>query len=225
MRDGTQGSAGIGWGIAALIGCAGFVLAVGALHHVQPELRPATEAVSYYVHGPHGGWLTVGLLSLGLGSLALAILLAGTCRGRGARFVPWGVGLWGACVIAGALFPADPRGRWSEPPSLAGIIHGGAALAGFVALPLAALALGRGLRDDARWRSAGARLIVLGGVCLLSLLAFFASLWPALGGDGPPILLGLTERVLLAAYVAWLSASAIRGMRVAAGSRMMIGRR
>jgi hypothetical protein len=155
--------------------------------------------------------------SLVLGSLALAILLARTFRGRGAGLARFGVAFWGACVIAGALFPADPRGRWSEPPSLAGMIHGVAALAGFVALPLAALALGRGLRDDARWRSAGAHLVVLGGLCPLSLLAFFASLWPALGGDGPPVLLGLTERVLLAAYVAWLSASAIRGMRVAAG--------
>jgi hypothetical protein len=37
-----------------------------------------------------------------------------------------------------------------------------------------------------------------------SLGLFVASLWPTLGADRPPVLLGLSERVLLAAYVVWL---------------------
>ena len=37
---------------------------------------------------------------------------------------------------------------------------------------------------------------------------FTASLWPTLGAERPPVLLGLSERFLLAAYVAWLWAAA-----------------
>jgi hypothetical protein len=102
-------------------------------------------------------------------------------------------------------------GRWSDPPSPAGLIHGVAALVGFLALPLAALALAWGLRDDPGWREAGKHLVPLGILCAMSLLAFFISLWPTLGANRPPVLLGLTERVLLAAYIAWLTTSAFRG--------------
>ena len=47
-----------------------------ALHIVQPGLSPLHEAMSYYVHGRHGWLTTLGLLSLGIGSLALTIALA-----------------------------------------------------------------------------------------------------------------------------------------------------
>jgi hypothetical protein len=204
-----------GWGIGALCGFLGFALVVVGLHVARPDLSAATVAVSYYVHGPYGGWLTVGLTSLGLGSLALALLLRRTLHARGAVFVQGGVGLWGVCVLLAAVFPADPMGRWTEPPSAAGLIHGVAALIGFLALPLAALALARGLRDDQDWGEAGAHLVPLGILCAVSLLAFLTSLWPTLGANRPPVLLGLTERVLLAANLAWLMTSALRGLRIA----------
>jgi hypothetical protein len=206
-----------GLGVGALFGCGGFAVAVLVLHVLQPDLSPMTEAVSYYVHGAGGALLTAGLVSLGLGSLALAALLARTYRGAHHRIVSLGVGLWGLCALAAAAFPADPRGSWSGPPSLAGIVHGAAALLGFLALPAAALALLRGLGEDPRCRAARAYLVPLGVLCPLALGAFFLSLWPTLGAERPPVLLGLTERALLAAYLAWLAASAHHGMRVRAG--------
>jgi hypothetical protein len=49
----------------------------------------------------------------------------------------------------------------------------------------------------------------------VSLLVFLASLWPTLGEDRPPVLLGLSERVPLTVYLTWLSASAVRAVRLA----------
>lgn len=43
----------------------------------------------------------------------------------------------------------------------------------------------------------------------VSLMTFFASLMPVFLRPGPPILFGLTERLLLALYVAWLGAVAL----------------
>jgi hypothetical protein len=205
----------VGWAAAALVGPLGFVGAVAGLHLAQPELRPLTEAVSYYVHGAHGGWLTAGLLSLGLGSLALAPALRATSSAPLLTVARWGVSVWGLCVVAGGLFPADPAGRWSEPPSFPGLVHGGAALLGFLALPVAAIAFGRGVRADPRWHTAARLLGFLGILCPIALVVFMASLWPTLGADRPPILLGLSERLLLAVYVAWLLASAYGAARVA----------
>ena len=160
MTQSVRSVWGTGWGIGALCGFLGFSLFVLALHVVRPELQITTVAVSYYVHGPHGGWLTVALVCLGLGSLALTLLLRRTLHVRGAGLVRWSVGLWSICVLLAAAFPADPSGRWSEPPAPAGLIHGVAALVGFLALPLAALALAWGLGGDPDWREAGKHLLL-----------------------------------------------------------------
>ena len=192
-----------------LAGLGAFVTATAALHGFQPSLSPRDEAVSYYAHGTGGALLTAGLLALGLASIALVAALGYSVDGPGARVGRWLLGIWGLGVVLGAIFPADPPGRWHAPPSVAGIIHGNAALAAFVALPAGALCLARSFRRDPRWASWARLLSALAVACAASLLLFFASLVPVLVRPGPPVLLGLSERVLLALYVAWLAAAAL----------------
>jgi hypothetical protein len=66
------------------------------------------------------------------------------------------------------------------------MIHGNAALVAIAAFPAAALS---GLALAAT----------------LSLIAFASSLLPVFVRPSPPILFGLSERVLTVAYVAWLA--------------------
>jgi hypothetical protein len=205
-------------GRAALLGLVGFVLAVAALHWLEPGLDARTEAVSYYVHGRHGWVLTAALVALGAASGAIALGLA-----RAALGSTLGLGLltvWTVGVLLGAAVPADPRGRWNEPPSLAGAVHGQAAIAAFVALPIAAHRIARRLRAQAGWREAG-MLTALAPCTAAGLLLFVAALAPVFVRPGPPILLGLAERVLLASYAAWLGAAAVgmirNGPRLAGG--------
>src|SRR5262245_56869925 len=75
------------------IGC--FAVSILALHWLQPGLDPLDEAMSYYVHGAHGWLLTVGLLALGLSSLALTAGLARTIDGPEARAGQWCLVVWG----------------------------------------------------------------------------------------------------------------------------------
>jgi hypothetical protein len=183
-------------------GCVVFAWAVAGLHAAQPELSAARDAVSFYVHGRLGVLLTLGLAALGVAALALSALLAPA--GRAAR---WSVGTWGACLLAGAVFAADPPGRWHEPPSFAGLVHAAAAMAGFLALPVGALALAR--RKPRTTASALSTVASLG--------LFAASLWPTIGAERPPVLLGLAERVLLAAYIGWMWTAAGAGCRAVDG--------
>lgn len=120
----------------AVIGLAVFALTVLALHFVQPALSPRDEAVSYYVHGRHGWLLTIGLIALGTASLALIAALVRATEGSGARVGRWLIGVWSVGVLLGGVFPADPAGNWSAPPSVAGMIHGNAAMVAFLALPV-----------------------------------------------------------------------------------------
>jgi Protein of unknown function (DUF998) len=198
---------------ACLLGNGCFTVIVLALHALQPELSPYNEAVSYYVHGAHGWLLTVGLLSWGFGSVALLLGLTRTVRTRVGNAGLWGLALWSVGVIFGGLFRADPPGQWDKPPSMAGLIHGNAALIAFIALPIAAFLLSRGIRRAPEWRAVTGILYALAITTAVSLIAFFASLLPVFISPGPPMLLGLTERILLIAYVAWLCVAAIGLLR------------
>ena len=196
-------------GRPAVAGVATFIGAVLALHLLQPGLDPANEAVSYYVHGPFGWVLTIGLIALGIGSLCLVFDLARAVDGRWSGTGRWLVGVWGVGVLLGGVFRADPPGRWSEPPSLAGMIHGNAAMLAFVALPLGAFCLATTFRQNDQWRRDATLMWGLAVAAGTSLIVFMASLAPVFVRPGPPILLGLSERVLLAVYAVWLATMGI----------------
>ncbi|HJS06454.1 MAG TPA: DUF998 domain-containing protein, partial [Pirellulales bacterium] len=100
-------------------------------------------------------------------------------------------------------------GNWDKPPSLAGAVHGYAAVAGLFVFPFAAVLLSRVLRREKHGRGAGGITMLLAVASAASLVAFIASLTPAIVTSGPPLLLGLTERIMLAAYAAWLTAVAM----------------
>ncbi|MFG1694221.1 DUF998 domain-containing protein [Nonomuraea sp. NPDC049309] len=148
----------------ALLSAAGtlaFVVAVPALHVLQAELDPVSVTVSEYVLGP-GGWLfTAGCAAWGLGSLALAALLAGTGRSRGGAALgtgrsnagigsPAGTGRSGA----GGGLPAGVGGSGAGGGSSAGAGGGSRAGAGRLLLPTyiawSLLMTGHATRDGAR---------------------------------------------------------------------------
>jgi hypothetical protein len=197
----------------SLIGTAVFVLTTVALHIVQPELSPLDEAMSYYVHGAHGWLMSVALLAIGVGSLALAIGLAQVLHGQLARV---GIGfliVWAVGAILGGAFSADPPGNWDRPPSTSGAIHGIAAIVALTAFPLAAVLIALGAGRDREANRKSALLNVLSVASVVSFVAFAASLVPVMIRPGPPVLLGLTERVLLGVYAAWLAVVAVGLMR------------
>jgi hypothetical protein len=215
-----------GWlAYACLMGNGCFAAAVLVLHLLQPELSPLNYAVSYYVYGAQGWLFTAGLLAWGIGSAALLLGLARTVRihirmpaGNAGLL---GLAVWSAGVLTTGLFRADPPGQWDKPPSAAGLIHENAARVSFIALPIAALLLSYGLRRAPEWRRTAGVMYLFAAMIIVSLIVFFASLLPISDSLSPPILFGLTERMLLAAYAAWLCAAAIGLLRSAHMSRQL----
>ena len=113
------------------------------------------------------------------------------------------LGTWSVCVLLAAIFAADPPGHWDRPPSTSAVIRGGAAMSAlFLALPIAAWLLSRSFRRDPWWHWLSGLYVSLAGAMVASLVAF--SVAPVFVTDGPPRLLGLTERILLAVNSAWL---------------------
>ena len=153
--------------------------------------------------------MTVGLAALGIASLLLTAALAGATEGPepapGDGFSAPGAWAFSSEVCSeptpratGALPHRCPEWSMGTPPWWRSL-----------ALPVGALFLARSFGRDARWKGSALLLRSLAIATAASLVLFFASLLPVFMRPGPPILLGLSERLLLAVYVAWLAAVAI----------------
>lgn len=186
-------------GKVSLAGSAFFFAACLSLHWIQPDLSPIEDAVSYYMNGSRGWILSCGLIALGIGSLSLAYGLHLTKDSKPSRAGLMLLAIWGIGAIVGGVFAPDPRGQWNKPPSISGLMHGGAAMVAFVVFPIAALLLSRN-------RSILLRILSI--FCAVSLLVFFYCLSPVFSHHAP-YALGLVERILLALYVAWITTAAL----------------
>jgi hypothetical protein len=177
--------------VAALVALAGLLL-LDVLNLGHPVLNPLAHMASYSVHA-RAGWL---LVVVGLACAASAFALVPALRRGRVPVVVFGVGL----LVAGVV-PTQPYGQWDDQ-SLATTVHGLAGWAAFIAVPLAAWRL---RRDAPAWPGAAAATLVV-----LLLLGTIDSV-----GDGPDLLghvLGLVERLLIAAELLWLvlAARAVR---------------
>lgn len=186
---------------------------------INPAWSPAEAMISHYVHAPYGGWLIpVGVLGLAVASGTLTRLAAAYTRGGRAGLGLLGV--WTAALLVGGVFPTDPPGRWDQPPTMAGTVHGVAAMLAFTALPAAAVVLSRVWRRDPRWRPVAGGLAGTAAVSVTALGLFMITFFDALGGPslavGPwATVTGFAERAMLWAYVGWLAVAAAGLRRIA----------
>jgi hypothetical protein len=186
---------------------------------INPDWSPVEAMISHYVHAPHGGWLIpLGTLSMAVASGTLTWLAAAYTRGGRAGLALLGV--WTAGLLVAGVFPTDPPGRWDQPPTMAGTLHGVAALLAFMTLPAAAIALSRAWRRDPRWRPVASGLAVIAAWSVVTLALFMITFFDVMGGPSLAIgawstVTGLAERVMVWAYVGWLVVAAAGLRRIA----------
>lgn len=173
-------------------------LAMVALHVVQPELDPIEEPVSFYVHARGGGLLTVALAAFGVAAIALS---SAKSRAPSTRSLAWGLALFGSGMVLAAAVPSDEWFPWEEKPSLAGLIHAGAAV---VAPPLLLVPMYRLGGDTGRGLPVRRRMLVLSIIYLLALLGSAVSLSVGFLRDEAPPAIGLAERALAFSGFWWL---------------------
>lgn len=191
--------------LTAGLGCAGIALCallVGSLHVLQARrVDPVRRTISEYALGADGWMFDLGVSALAVGSVLVLFALVG------ARLLGWGstgavaLGLWAVTLLVVVAFE---KTNWSVGPSVSGYIHRYASLAAFVALPVAALALGRRWRRDPRFGRYPAATTALGWLSLgwLSTILLGVLLRPLTGVPWWQFLpLGLVERGLAATEV------------------------
>jgi hypothetical protein len=173
--------------------------AMTALHVVQPELDPLQQPVSFYIAGAHGWLLAVALGAFGIAPLVLEPAIGGPSR-PGLKCV---LTLCGAALLLTSLLRSDRWFPWERTPTLSGLVHAGAAMIAPVLLLIAMVLFVRPSAPGPR-----APPVWLVGLFLAALIGCGLSLAIGLSRDGPPPWIGLFERTLAGAAVAWVAAVA-----------------
>jgi hypothetical protein len=191
-------SAGLGFAATGL--CA---LLVGALHVLQAgRVDPVRRTISEYALGDHGWMFDAGVIGLAVGSVLVLLALVGAgLLGRSSTGAV-ALGVWAVTLLVVVAFE---KANWSVGPSVGGYIHRYASLAAFVALPAAALALGRRWRRHPQYGRYSVGVRVLGWLSFgwLSTIVVGVALRPLTGVPWWQFVpLGLVERGLAVTEVA-----------------------
>lgn len=189
-----------------------FYLAVGLIQaFVRDGYDFSRHALSHLANGP-GGWVQTANFALsGLMVIAAAIGFARVLRES--RAASWILGLYGACLLAAAVFPADPvdgfpPGTPEGPPttiSTTGLLHFAAGGVGFLMMAVCCFVVARAMRR--RGEPAMVRLSVLAGVAIL--VGFFGPMMLPVGNAG---IGGIWFAVVIG--WAWLAVTSVHLFRV-----------
>lgn len=177
-----------------------FVIAAIAVQAARPEYDWWLAPLSFYLSGPHSGWLQLAYAGLGLATTVLGLgLRASLVPAARVRLVPLLLGAGGIALVVTAAWPGPSPGR---PVSDGGVlIHGLAAMTAFLCVGTAMLLQSSVLHRDAHWRPLAWPLLALAAIA-------FAGLWlHALWRELPR---GASQKAVIALYLLWLGAVALR---------------
>ncbi|MGW6932909.1 DUF998 domain-containing protein [Lentzea sp. NPDC054927] len=192
-----------------------FVTLVAVLHVVDPARDPVSITVSEYVLGPHGWLLSVAALAFGLGTLAITVAVAAALPSPRPRAGLTSLTIAGLAMVMVGAFPTDPIDP-TDPRFLttAGAIHAAAGILSFTCFALAGPLLAKPIVTATN--NSGLRRVA--ALPPIGYVLFWATgiLDNQLGGLlGSRSATGLGERLMAAAFIAWLLAVAVSVRRAA----------
>ena len=181
---GTVGMIGIGW----------FVVAVLALHVIEPDFSVVDNFISDYALGDYGWLMQLAFFGAGIGTIAIALGLRKTLapgKRVTAAVVSFAVAGIGFFV---AIFKTDAKGVTDL--TTAGILHGLGSIVIFFALIVAAWMVRGVFKRDPTWEPFAKTQMWFAIVYTVTMIVTFAT-----PEDGP---VGLTQRIFVPVMMAWL---------------------
>ena len=191
-----------------IVGIAGYLLNLAALHFLRTDVNPVVEPVSNYAVGAYGFLSTAANIGGGLGALALTLGLylsiAPPGRSRVGLFL---LGLFGVSELLAAIFPIDVGAQATTIGTIHNIV-GNISFFGFLA---AVILLSWSMGKDEQWRSirrpALALALVVLGMAVLTIV-----------GANIGIGFGVGQRLFNVTSMGWMLLVALRLRSMAQGS-------
>ncbi|AJY73522.1 DUF998 domain-containing protein [Paenibacillus beijingensis] len=209
----SQTAARLSWASAVL-----FLVLLAALHVIKPEFDPSWRMVSEYAIGRNGWVMTVAFLSLSVSCAALFVAIRSQIRTAGGYVGLTLLLISAAAIAAAAFFTIDPITASKDSLTTHGNLHGLASMIGNPGLTIAAILISRSLTRAPSWSPARRSILWMSNliwICLLLMLLTLAVMLPGSGGKfGPDVLIGWPNRLLMAAYGAWLISAASRALKL-----------
>ena len=193
------------FGLLAIASVAYYVLAVLAMHFLQPELDPLTVPMSVYVLGAYGFLMTTTFFVLCAGLLGVGFGLIRTLPRTRLTTVAVALTVIASVgfLIAG-IFPTD----WPPPMrSTSSQLHGLGGLLAFPAVTIAAVLFSLKFRSDEYWRRASVAALALSTGIAATFASFYVLIAASIAEgveDRAPDFLGLAQRVFLALLLVWM---------------------
>jgi hypothetical protein len=192
----------------AIVGIAGYLLNLAALHFLRTDVNPVVEPVSNYAVGAYGFLSTAANIGGGLAALALTLGLylsiAPPGRSRVGLFL---LGLFGVSELLAAIFPIDVGAQATTIGTIHNIV-GNISFFGFLA---AVILLSWTIGKDEQWRSirrpALALALVVLGMAVLTIV-----------GANIGIGFGVGQRLFNVTSMGWMLLVALRLRSMAQGS-------
>ena len=167
-----------------------FLVLVGWLHVIKPEMSPSWRFVSEYAIGRHGWVMTLAFFAWAVSCATLAVALRARVSTRAGRIGRVILFIVSASLVVAGLFDQDPVTSRPEDATTHGLVHAIASIVGVPGIPLAAVLIG-GRFAHATWLS----LAVMAGYLSIAV--------PHAGGFGPDVFAGWTNRLVVLSYLAW----------------------
>ena len=184
--------------------CVAFLAILALLHVLEPEFNPP-HLISEYQLGRFGWLMSLAFFSLGGASIALFAAIRRDLHTTSGRLGLWWLLVIGLAYFGAGIFPPD-RARF-----IVSLLHGISGLIVIFSSPIVFTLVSRALLSDqasAQWTRG---LVWAAGLAWLGLLLFYGSI--ALFRGGPvsdSVIVGWTNRFMIATYTAWLITAASR---------------
>jgi hypothetical protein len=193
----------------------GFVVLLGSLHVIKPDLSPTWRMVSEYAIGSHGWLMSLAFVALAAACVATSIALKPYAADRAGRAGRVALAITAAALTLAAFATTDPVTATPAQLTSEGRLHGFAAMIGMPAFLIAAVALHRSLRRQSAVSSHAVRVATIALVAAFVVFAVsMAAMFDGAPAD-PSVRIGIQNRILVITQAVWLVV-ACRAVRRAA---------
>lgn len=126
-----------------------WLLIIGALHLVKPQLKPSAHTISEYAIKPKGWIMQTAFFCIASSCLSLALAIWAHVSNIGSVLFT----IEGLAFVGAGIFVTDPISATRGTETRSGILHNAFSLIVIVLFPVAATVVGVSLGNNAAWAS------------------------------------------------------------------------